>query len=92
MYIKYIMKEIQQLVQCSALKSSLKTAKRPQKDQTRLEKDRTTGLGFLVLRFMDQKKTSLLIFQPYKYASKCAQEHINWSKIDEDIIKTAKHC
>jgi len=62
MYIKYIMKEIQQLVQCSALKSSLKTAKRPQKDQTRLEKDRTTGLGFLVLRFMDQKKTSLLIF------------------------------
>ena len=62
MYIKYIMKEIQQLVQCSALKSSLKTAKRPQKDQTRLEKDWTTGLGFLVLRFMDQKKTSLLIF------------------------------
>ena len=42
----------------SALKSSLKTAKRLQLDGTKTAKDWTCSLGLLVLRLEDHKKTN----------------------------------
>ena len=46
-----------QAIAISALKSSLKTAKRLQLDQTKTAKDQTCSLGLSVLRLEDCKKT-----------------------------------
>ena len=63
----------------SALKSSLKTAKRLQLDWTKTAKDWTCSLGLSVLRLEDRKKTGcggpvLLVetglLYPYNYPSK----------------------
>ena len=84
----------------SALKSSLKTAKRLQLDRTKTAKDWTCSLGLSVLRLEDCKKTgcggpvlsikSGLLY-PSNYPSKRIQEHIFRTKADEDILKTVKY-
>ena len=45
---------------CSVGKSSYKTAKRPQLDQTKTAKDQTSSLSLSVFRIKDRKKTGLL--------------------------------
>ena len=64
---------------CSALKSSLKTAKRLQLDQTKTAMDWTCSLGLSVLRLEDRKKTGCGgpvlsvetgLLYPYNYTSK----------------------
>ena len=63
----------------SALKSSLKTAKRLQLDRTKTAKDWTCSLGLSVLKLEDRKKTGCGepvlsvetgLLYPYNYPSK----------------------
>jgi len=48
---------INKTLRCSAWKSSPKTEKRPQLDQTKTAKDWTSSLSLSLLRFQDRKKT-----------------------------------
>ena len=63
----------------SALKSSLKTAKRLQLDRTKTAKDWTYSLGLSVLKLEDREKTGCgepvlsvetVLLYPYNYPSK----------------------
>ena len=78
----------------SALKSSLKTAKRLQLDWTKTAEDWTCSLGLSVLRIEDHKKTGCGgpvlsvetgLLYPYNYPSKRIQDHLFKTKADEDF-------
>ena len=73
-----IVSDLADSIRSSALKSSLKTAKRLQLDRTKTAMEWTCSLGLSVLRLEDHKKTGCGpvlsvetgLFYPYNYPSK----------------------